>query len=250
MNNIKYDKNSGILNFFGIKFYNWNFKKILRILYLNGGYMVAPSASALSSVLYNKKYYFSLKKSSVAIFDSGFFCLLLKFYGINVKKFSGFLFLHKFLKIKLFKNKKIFLVNPSKDEDKLNIKLLKKYRFKKIDSYISPIYKSNLSDNLMLKKIVKYKPCLIIINLGGEKQELIANFICKNIKFKTVILCTGAAIAFITKSQAPINVLIDKFYLGWLFRVIFDPHKFLFRVLFSFKLIKLFFLKSRKLTYI
>ena len=45
----------------------------------------------------------------------------------------------------------------------------------------------------------------------------------KNLKIKTTILCTGAAISFFTKDQAPINSLIDKFYLGWLVRLIFNP---------------------------
>jgi len=246
---IKYYKYSKILNFYGIKFYNYECKKILRHLYLKGGYLVAPSASSLVNIKNNKQYYLSLKNSSIAILDSGFLCVLLKFCGIYIQKLSGYKFFCYFLESKLFKNKKILLVNPNKKEDELNINLLKKFQFKKVDSYICPIYKSNLLDNLLLKKIINYKPDLIQINIGGEKQEIIADFIKKNIKFKTAILCTGAAIAFVTRAQAPINKITDYLYFGWLIRLLYNPRIYIKKLIFSLKLIN-FFLKSYKFTYI
>ena len=68
-----------IINFKGIKFYNTSFENILSKL-LKGGYLVAPAASALSKIDKNLDYYNSLKKADVAILDSGFFCLLLRFF--------------------------------------------------------------------------------------------------------------------------------------------------------------------------
>ena len=54
-------------------------------------------------------------------------------------------------------------------------------------------------------------------------------------------MCTGAAIAFMTGEQAPINKFIDKIYLGWLMRIIWNPKLYLGRILKSFKIIKFFF---------
>ena len=62
----------------------------------------------------------------------------------------------------------------------------------------------------------------------------------KNLNYKPVIICTGAAIAFLTKRQAPINIYVDKFYMGWLMRIIYNPKIFLYRTLRSVKLIKFF----------
>ena len=59
-------------------------------------------------------------------------------------------------------------------------------------------------------------------------------------KQKTIIICTGAAISFLTKVQAPINVFYDKLYLGWLIRFIHKPKSFFPRIIQSFNLIKLF----------
>ncbi len=44
---------------------------------------------------------------------------------------------------------------------------------------------------------------------------------------KTSILCTGAAISFLTKDQAPINNFVDNYYLGWFVRLIFNPALFI-----------------------
>ena len=109
---------------------------------------------------------------------------------------------------------------------------------------MAPIYNSNsVSDTRLIKLIRKKNPRYIIINLGGEIQENLAFYIKRNIKFKLSIICTGAAIAFLTAKQAPINEFIDKIYLGWFIRVIYNPKKNLIRVLKSIFLIKYFIFK-------
>ena len=75
-----------------------------------------------------------------------------------------------------------------------------------------------------------------MMNIGGGKQEILGFYLKKNLKFKTPIYCTGGAIAFFTGNQAPINRLIDKLYLGWFFRILFNPNIYLLRYLGSFKL--------------
>ena len=118
-----------IINFYGIKFYNHDFKKLIGILD-NGGYLVAPAASALSSIKMNTKYLEALQKSSVAILDSGFFCILLKiFKKKNVNKYSGYLFLKTFINYLPIKKKKLLLVDPNYLESKENLLYLKKKKF-------------------------------------------------------------------------------------------------------------------------
>ena len=45
------------------------------------------------------------------------------------------------------------------------------------------------------------------------------------------ILCTGAAIAFLTGGQATIPKWADRLYLGWLFRILQSPSKYFYRYL-------------------
>ena len=75
-----------IIKFKGIKFYNCSFNLVLKKIN-DGGYLVAPAASALSKLEKNKVYYDSLKNADIAILDSGLFCILLRiFKGYKVKK--------------------------------------------------------------------------------------------------------------------------------------------------------------------
>ena len=84
------------------------------------------------------------------------------------------------------------------------------------------------------------KNCKVVV-IGGGKQEILGNYIKKNINFNTKIICTGAAISFFTKVQAPMNSFHDKLYLGWLIRIIYNPKIFLPRYLKSIKLFLIIF---------
>ena len=95
----------------------------------------------------------------------------------------------------------------------------------------------NPKDKLLIKKINKFKPSIILINIGGGTQEILGSYIKNQISFKTRIFCTGAAFSFFTGDQAPINDFIDKLYLGWLLRLIYNPSTFLKRYLYSLRLI-------------
>ena len=89
----------------------------------------------------------------------------------------------------------------------------------------------------LLKKIVKARPDFIMTNIGGGIQEILGLYLKKKLKFKITIICTGGAISFFTGDQAPINSLIDKLYLGWFIRLIYNPLTFSKRYLVALKLI-------------
>ena len=223
-----------------IKFYSGDYDQI-KYEFDKGGVLVAPAASALANIDTDKQYYTSLKNSKIAILDSGFFCILLRIFKFKkVKKLSGFLFLKTFLDN--FKNQqKILFIDPSKKSNILNIKFLKSKKIINFKTYIAPNYNKRFFDLKLLNLINNYKPKYIVINIGGGSQEPLAIYINKNIKYKVSIMCTGAALAFMTGEQAPINKFIDKIYLGWLTRIIWNPKLYLGRILKSFKIIKFFF---------
>ena len=235
---------NGIIRFKNISFFNYDFKYINRILYKKGGYLVAPAASSLVDINKSKIYLNSLIFSDIAILDSGFFCLLLRFYKkIKVKKLSGYLFLTLFFDQVNIKGEKLFLVDPNKFENKKNSEYLRRLGFKYSSSYVAPLYNySNYKDKLLLKKILSYNPKYVILNIGGGIQEPLAHFLHQNLKNKKkiVIFCTGAAIGFLTNVQASITKFYDKNYLGWFRRLIYRPKSYLPRVIKSVKLINNF----------
>ena len=228
------------ISFKGIKFYSANYDQI-KNKFDNGGVLVAPAASALANIEIDNLYFSSLKKSNIAILDSGFFCILLRLFKFEkVKKLSGFLFLKNFLDE--YKNKdKILFIDPSKSSNRKNYKFLRSKKIFNYKTYIAPKYNRNISDPILLRLVNSYKPKYIIMNIGGGAQEPLAIFLRDRVKFKVCIMCTGAAIAFMTGEQAPINKFIDKIYLGWLARILWNPNLYLGRILKSFKIIKFFF---------
>ena len=188
----------------------------------------------------SKEYYNSLKKADLVFFDSGFFVLLLRFFkNINVEKFSGYKFLDLFFDyLKKNKKKKVFCIDPNKKFSKSNKLFLRDLGLKNIYNYLAPEYKiKNLSDKKLLKKLKKIKPDFILTNISGGKQEILGLYLKENINMKMTILCTGGAISFFTKDQAPINNLIDQFYLGWFVRLIFNPALFFCRYIRGLKLV-------------
>ena len=88
------------------------------------------------------------------------------------------------------------------------------------------------------------KPKIILINIGGGTQEVLGLFLKTKLKFNVKILCTGGALSFLTGIQAPINNTIDKLYLGWLIRIIFNPLIFFKRYFNSFRLIPMVILSK------
>jgi UDP-N-acetyl-D-mannosaminuronic acid transferase (WecB/TagA/CpsF family) len=224
----------------GVKFINEDYKKVMRYLLINKGYLVIPAASLLAEFSKKKSWRF-LQRATIAIFDSGLLTLLIKiFINFSTKKFSGYKFLGDLIKDKSIQNKRVFSLDPNKVESKANNQFLKK-NFKFVKNYLCPIYKKKSFYDPKLKKEIKnFKPQIIIINISGGVQEPLAYYLKNEINYKGIIICSGAAISFYTGHQAPISRLIDKMYLGWLIRILYKP-KLLMRILLSLKLFYYFF---------
>ncbi len=241
-----------ILHFCGVKFFDVNYKFILRLLNKKKGYLVMPAASSLVDLGKNIKYTNALRNSTAAILDSGLLCLLIKIFKFcNVKKFSGYKFINLFLNDSFIKNKKVLLLNSSIKSEKINYVFLKSKKFLNFRSYICPVYNNrNIVDQKLFNIINIYKPEIIIINIGGGIQELLAYEIKKNVKNKMIIICSGAAISFFTGEQVKIGKIFDYLYLGWLKRFLNNPKQYYPRVVKSLNLIKIFYKNKIRISYI
>ncbi len=229
---------------FGSKFVDGTFQEILNELSF-GGLLVVPAAPALAMIHENHQYNKALQDADIAIFDSGFLCLLLRlFKRIRVRKLSGLEFLRKFLQsFTNTKESQIFLVDPTEKDAILNKKLFENHGIPiGFNQYIAPFYKDNeIFDEELLEIIEVKRPKYIIINLGGGVQEVLGAYLKNNSDqgYRPAIICTGAAIAFLTGAQGNIPKFVDYLYLGWLARCIANPRRFIPRYLSGFKLIKI-----------
>ncbi len=188
-----------IINFHGINFHDYDYQNIIKEIN-KGGYLVAPAASALYSIKKNHKYLNALQKSRISIFDSGYFCILLRlFRNIKVKKNSGYLFLKTFLNDMTIKNKKIYLVDPSFEDSKFNKNYLLSKKIYNIKSYVAPLYGNKIEDFKLLQEINFFRPDYIIINIGGEIQEILALFLINNLKKKNLNFLYWRSYSFFNK---------------------------------------------------
>lgn len=231
------------INILGINFFNGHAKEVVQELKL-GGLLVVPSGPGLATITSDQTYYNSLLNADIVIADSGFMALLWNItHKSKVRRISGLEFLHHCVTDRDIKrNPSILLVNPQKKEAFANINYLRKKGFKlnETNSYVAPIYpKDKIEDENLLKLIEERRPKYIIINLGGGVQEILGAYLKNNLQYKPAIICTGAAIAFLTGEQTPIPKWADRIFIGWLFRCIEKPKQYIPRYLSAFKLAKI-----------
>jgi len=105
--------------------------------------------------------------------------------------------------------------------------------------YIAPIYASVIADRDLLALLDRLRPRHVIITIGGGTQERLGLYLKQNLAYLPAIHCIGAGIAFLSGDQADIPVWGDRFYLGWLFRCLSDPKRFIPRYWGARKLIAL-----------
>ena len=107
------------------------------------------------------------------------------------------------------------------------------------DVYLAPAYDSTIEDEALLQKIRERKPLHVIVTIGGGTQERLGIYLKRNVKPLPAIHCMGAAIAFLSGDQVQIPLWADRFYLGWIFRCISEPKRYVPRYWSARKLVSL-----------
>jgi hypothetical protein len=95
------------------------------------------------------------------------------------------------------------------------------------DRYIAPLYGKTIIDPVLLKRIEERRPRHIVVTLGGGTQERLGLYLRSELDCKPSIHCIGAAIAFLSGDQVQIPIWADRMYLGWLFRCVSDPRRYM-----------------------
>lgn len=198
---------------------------------MRGGLVVAPAAPSLVDLSKNEDYQQALLESDLAITDSGFMVLLWNIMFLDrIPRLSGLKYLKLLLSQPEFRQPgATFWVMPSQESMRRNLAWLQAQGIptEEGDCYVAPQYDAGaIGDEALLKLINDRRPAHVIIAVGGGVQERLGLFLKRGCDFRPGIHCVGAAIGFLTGDQVRIPTWADEWKLGWLFRCVDSPSRF------------------------
>jgi UDP-N-acetyl-D-mannosaminuronic acid transferase (WecB/TagA/CpsF family) len=223
----------------GINFFNGTVDEAVNAISANGGLLVVPAAPALVKVQEDAEYRRALTSADVAIADSGAMVLLWKlFTGRGVERISGLKFLKRLIaRLAAHPSERVLWIVPSERAHHKTIDWLRKINLTgNADFYVAPRYAEQVRDDALVAKIDIHPAAHVVIGIGGGVQEKLGLFLKENLRVRPAIHCIGAALAFLTGDQPPIPMWADRFYLGWLLRLLRQPRVFAPRYLSAFRL--------------
>jgi exopolysaccharide biosynthesis WecB/TagA/CpsF family protein len=239
-----YNRGSEFRKILGIQFFVGRVERALELMQA-GGLLVVPAAPALKNIPEDRAYREALLGADVAIADSGLMVLVWNFLQRDhISRLSGLKYLTSLLqRSDVQKRGSSFWIMASPESAGRNLAWL---RLRDIeippeDVYIAPIYGTVIEDEALLSQIRRRSPAHIIVTIGGGTQERLGLYLKKNLKPLPAIHCIGAAIAFLSGDQVRIPGWADRFYLGWLFRCISEPKRFIPRYWSARRLVAMLF---------
>lgn len=198
---------------------------------LKGGLVVVPSAPVLIDLEWDESNREALTQCDLAIADSGLMVLLWRLLtGERLTRVSGL----QYLKLLLFNSDvrisdEVFWIMPNGPARDRNLRWLHSqgHSVKLEYCFVAPNYdREKIEDHQLADLLVARQPRHIIICLGGGVQEKLGLFLRDRLPYRPAIHCIGAAIGFLSGDQVNIPPWADRFFLGWLFRCLSAPSKF------------------------
>jgi N-acetylglucosaminyldiphosphoundecaprenol N-acetyl-beta-D-mannosaminyltransferase len=223
----------------GLNFFNGTVDEAVDVMSSNGGLLVVPAAPALVKLESDEGYRRALISADMAIADSGAMVLLWRiFTGRRVERISGLKFLKRLVaRLAVRPDERVLWIVPSEAAHESSITWLRSVNLTgTADFYVAPRYGREVRDDALVSKIDIQPPAHVIVGIGGGVQEKLGLFLKENLRARPAIHCIGAALAFLTGDQPPIPMWADRFYLGWLLRLLRQPLLFGPRYLSAFKL--------------
>lgn len=215
----------------GVRFFAGPADEAVR-LGLQGGLVVVPSAPVLVTMVDDSETRAALLHSQLALTDSGLMVLLWNWIRRdNVKRVSGLEYLHLILQQPaLAEEGATFWIMPNEAALTRCLAWLSKggYPVQNDSFYIAPFYgKGPIRDAALLDTIERLRPGHVFTAVGGGVQERLGYYLQENLSYRPGIHCIGAAIGFLSGDQVHIPMWADAWRIGWLFRCLAAPHRFI-----------------------
>lgn len=217
----------------GIDFFDETSADAIAWLSQNGGLVVAPAAPSLIALQRDPDYRRAIADADLAIADSGWMVLFWKLLkGETVTRISGLKLFQELLASKESRHpQNIFWVVPSESgkTKALAFGQSSAYPITAADCYVAPLYPKSgeLRDDALLALLEVRRPKHVIICVGGGMQDKLGSWLKHHLVYRPAIYCIGAAPGFVTGDQVQIPMWADRFFVGWIFRIIAQPRVFI-----------------------
>jgi UDP-N-acetyl-D-mannosaminuronic acid transferase (WecB/TagA/CpsF family) len=228
-------------NILGVRFFVGDARSAVE-LGAQGGLVVVPAGPALIELSRDRDYRQALLEADLVLTDSGYMVLLWNLLMQDrVHRVSGLEYLTLLLLRPEFREEGSTLwVMPSGTALNRTVHWLRSKGFpaEPEDFYVAPKYPSGaMADRRLLELIHSRDPKHVIIGLGGGVQEKLGLYLKRHCVTSPSIHCIGAAIGFLTGDQVRIPMWADQWILGWLFRCVSNPGRFVPRYARALKLV-------------
>ena len=218
----------------GIHFFNGDVTEAVALMSQRGGFLIAPSGTCFARLREDETYRRAMVAADLAIADSGLMVVLWRLMrGENVQRISGLKYLkHLFGRLKGARDTEMFWVLPSESAGQKLLEWSRRENFsiKGENCYAAPWYGPEVEDRNLLAQIERQRPSHVIVAIGSGPQEKLGFYLRENLSYRLAIHCVGAALGFITGDQAAIPDWADRFYIGWLWRLVAQPRTFIPRL--------------------
>lgn len=227
------------MNILGIQFFNGSAREAVRRTHA-GGLVLAPSGPGLAcDLLREPAYREAVQGADLVLADSGAMVMIwniMHFLSPSKRqtRLSGLKYLRALIVDEHFRTSGATLwVMPSEFDLNHNLQWLRDNGFSHLrreDCWIAPIYQKDrdggISDVELARIVGERRPRYLILNVGGGVQEQLGWWLKDRCPRDVAIICTGAAIAFLSGRQAAIPVWADRWNIGWLLRCFAAPGRF------------------------
>ena len=178
----------------------------------------------------NADYRESLLNADLAITDSAFMVLIWnKLQRVSIRRLSGLEYLRELLlepDVREPGNTLWIMAGPVSARRNLDWLAGQGITIPGDHVYMAPMYGKVIDDGPLLERLNGLRPQHVIVTIGGGNQERLGLYLKRNLEYLPAIHCIGAAIAFLSGDQVNIPVWADKYYLGWLFRSLSEPKRY------------------------
>ena len=216
----------------GIDFFDGSAKEAIDIMRSKGGLLVVPAAPALKDLDRSPDYRDALLNADLAITDSAFMVLIWnRLQPVPIKRLSGLEYLRELLlepDVREPGNTLWIMASPVSAKRNLAWLAGQGIVIPEDNIYMAPMYgNAPIDDPALLEHLNRMRPQHVIVTIGGGTQERLGLYLKRELSYRPAIHCIGAAIAFLSGDQVHIPVWADRFYLGWLFRSLAEPRRYI-----------------------